>query len=79
VEKYDRSKQATDDKMALAYCMLDNEGYKHTIIIFNNYCISAAVLVTRTHLDATFIRILLVLFRKLWKVVGGEGHYTGGK
>jgi hypothetical protein len=38
VEKYCRSRQATDDNMAHAYCMLDNKGYKHTFRIRNTFC-----------------------------------------
>ena len=30
VEKYGRAAQATDDSMAHAHCVLDNQGYKHT-------------------------------------------------
>jgi len=30
VEKYCRVGQATDDNMAHAHCMLDNQGYTHT-------------------------------------------------
>ena len=35
VEIYCRLWQATDDNMAHAHCMLDNEGYKHTLKIWN--------------------------------------------
>jgi len=35
VEKYCRAWQATDDKMEHANCMLDIQGYKHTIRICN--------------------------------------------
>jgi hypothetical protein len=38
VEKYCRARQATDDNMAHAYCMLDNYGYRHTLRICNTYC-----------------------------------------
>jgi len=34
VETYGRAGQATDDNMAHAYCMLDNEGYKRTLRIY---------------------------------------------
>ena len=37
VEKYCRTGQATDDKMAHAHCMLDTQGYKHTLRICNIY------------------------------------------
>jgi len=38
VEKYGRAGQATDDDMAHALYMLDNWGYKHTLIVRNTYC-----------------------------------------
>ena len=30
MEKYCRARQVTDDNMAHALCMLDNQGYKHS-------------------------------------------------
>jgi len=33
VEKYCRAGQATDDNMARAHCMLNTDGYKHTLAI----------------------------------------------
>ena len=49
-KKYDRAKQATNDEYnrAHAHCMLDNEGYRHTLIIRNTYCSFAAKMITRT-------------------------------
>jgi hypothetical protein len=36
--------QATDDKMTHARCMLDTQGYKHTLRICNIYCFSKAIM-----------------------------------
>jgi len=33
VEKYRRSGQAVDDNMAHVHCMMDTQGYKHTLVI----------------------------------------------
>jgi hypothetical protein len=44
MEKYCRAGYITDD-MAHVHCMLDNEGYKHTLIICNTYCFSTATMV----------------------------------
>ena len=49
VEKYCRVGQATDDNMAHAHCMLDNQGYTHTI--YNTHCFSTATMIARTHLS----------------------------
>jgi len=38
VEKYFGAGQATDDNMAHAHCMLDVQGYKHTLRICNTHC-----------------------------------------
>jgi len=42
VGKYCRNRQATDDNMAHAHCMLDTQFYKHTLRICNTYCFSTA-------------------------------------
>jgi len=36
-----------------AFCMLDNQRYKHTLRICNIYCFPAATMVTRTRLHIT--------------------------
>jgi len=36
---------------AHAHCMLDTQGYKHTLRICNVYCYSTTTMVARTHLD----------------------------
>ena len=44
---------ATEENMAHAQFILDNQGYKHTLRICNNYCFSTATLVARKGLDVT--------------------------
>ena len=56
--KYRRAGQATDDNMAHEHCMLDNQGYKHSLRICNTYCFYTATMVTRTHLNVYVMRIL---------------------
>ena len=43
-----------------AHCVLDNQGYKHTIC--NTYCFYTATLVATKHLNVTLIRKLPVFF-----------------
>ena len=62
VEKYGRSRQATQDNMAHAHCMLDTYGYKHTHRICNTYCLSTATTVARKRLSVT-LYVHCVLFR----------------
>jgi len=35
VEKYSRAEQSTADNMAQAHCMLDKQGYDHTLGVCN--------------------------------------------
>jgi hypothetical protein len=58
-------RQATDDNMAHALCMLDTRGYKHTLRICNTYCFSTVTVVTRTRLNVMFICTLSFLFLML--------------
>ena len=51
--EYSRARQATDDNMAHAHCMVDTYGYIHTLRICNTYCFSIATMVTRTRLNVT--------------------------
>jgi len=44
-QNYCTAGQAPDDNMGLAHCMLDTEGYKHTLRICNIYCFSIATAV----------------------------------
>ena len=49
--KYCRVGQATDVYMAHAHCMLDTEGYEHTLGICNTYCSSTAAVISLTRLN----------------------------
>ena len=64
-KKYCRAAHATDDNMEHAHCMPHNWCYKHILIICNTYCFSTATMVTRTRLNVT-IRKLLVLCFLVW-------------
>ena len=46
VEKYCTAGQATGDSMAHAHCMLDTQGYRHTLRICNTYSFSTATMVS---------------------------------
>ena len=46
--RYCTAGQATDDNMAHEHCMLDNEGYRHTLRIRNTYRFSTTKVVTRS-------------------------------
>ena len=61
LEKYCRAVEATDDNVTPAHCMLDSQGYRHTLRICNTYWFSTATMVARTHLSVTFIHTLPVL------------------
>jgi hypothetical protein len=47
--------QATDENRVHALCILDTEGYKHTLKIRSTYCFFSATVVTRTRLNVNFI------------------------
>jgi hypothetical protein len=53
VDKHWRAGQATYDNTARAHCILDTQGYKHTLKICNAYRFSTATMVTRTRLIVT--------------------------
>ena len=61
VEKYGAIEQANDDNMAHAHCILDNQGYKHTLTICNNHCFYATTMVARSFLIVTLVHALSVL------------------
>ena len=61
VGKYCSAGQVTDDNMASAHCMLDAQGYRHTLSICNTDWCSTATIVVRTRLRITLIRTLPVL------------------
>ena len=46
--------QVTGDNIAHVHCMLDTQGYNHTLRICNTYCLSTATMVARTLLSVTF-------------------------
>ena len=56
VDKYGRPRQDTDYNMERAHCMLDKEGYRHTVIICSTYCFSKATIVPRTRIKFTLYR-----------------------
>ena len=49
--------------------MLDYWGYRHTLRICNAYCFTRATMVSRTHLNVTLVRTLLVLAVVAWEVL----------
>jgi len=51
----------TDDKVAHAHFVLVAQGYRLTLKICNNYCLSTITIVSRTLLRVTLILILPVL------------------
>jgi hypothetical protein len=53
VKKYCRDRQATDENMAHSQGMLDSQGYRHIIVIFNTSCFSMATFVTWRRLNIT--------------------------
>jgi len=57
--------QTTDGSMTHAHCMLDNEGYIHTLRIFNTRYFSTAALVARMRLKDTLY--VYGLPASLWK------------
>ena len=63
--KYSGTRQATDDNMVHANCMLDDYGYKHTLAVYNTYCISTATVVTRTCLIVTLYIHFLSCFYQI--------------
>jgi hypothetical protein len=51
--KYCTAGEATGDNMAYPHCILNNNGYKHTLRICSTYCFSTATTVTRKRLNVT--------------------------
>ena len=51
MEEYSRARQAADDSMANAHCMLDTQSHKYTLKICNTYCFSTTTLVAQTRLN----------------------------
>ena len=64
MEKYGRTRQATDDNVIWCICIVCWIT-KATDILRNTYFCSAATVVMQTHLNVTFVHILPVLFKTL--------------
>jgi hypothetical protein len=54
--------QATDASMAHGYCMIDTQGYKHTLRVCNDYCFCTATMATRKHLNVTLHYIACLVY-----------------
>ena len=52
-KKYFTLRQATNNNTKHAHCMLDTQGYKHTLRICNTYYFSTKIMVARTRLNVT--------------------------
>jgi hypothetical protein len=49
-----RKKKCTvSETTAHAHCMLDNEGYQHTLRMCNTYCLATVTMVPRMRINAT--------------------------
>ena len=55
VGKYCRAGQATNDNMVHVNCMLDDQGYKHTLRLCNTHCFSSATMVV-------WMRLIVMLY-----------------
>ena len=53
MEKYCRAWQATYDNMVHVHCILDTQGYKHTLRICNNYFYSTSTMAVWMHPKVT--------------------------
>jgi hypothetical protein len=62
LEKRCRAGQATDDITAHSHFMLDNQGYKHTLRIYNTNFFSTATVGAGTPLNATSVHTLTDLW-----------------
>jgi len=77
VEKYCTGRQATDDNMVHAHCMLDTLGYKHTLTICNTYGFSTVTMVARKRLKVTLLPPFFCLHGEekisvVWLTIGTE-------
>jgi len=68
VEKYRKGGQAIDDNMAHVHCMMDTQGYKHTLILCNLYwfstatCLRGRASVLRYTYTACLVKVTVSLF-----------------
>jgi len=68
VENYCTAGQATDGNMAL--CVLDKKVYRHTLRIFNTYCLLTATMVTPTPRSATlYVHCLYCYFHVRFVII----------
>ena len=51
VEEFWTAGQITDDNIAHAHCVMDNQGYNHTLTGCNTSCFSTTTMVVRMHLN----------------------------
>ena len=58
--------------------MLGNEDYKHALRICNTYCLSMAIMVTRTRLNVTFILHIAFLTNGVLESVANSLTETQG-
>ena len=67
------------DNKERTLCMLDAQGYKHTLRICNTYCFSTAAIVVRTRRDVTlYVHCFSCLFSVLYtltEVIAGSPQY----
>ena len=68
---YSRAGHRWQYNTAHAPCMLDNQGYRHTLIMCNNYCLSTTKMVTRTCL-----KFMLYYINSLVKSYMGITHFA---
>jgi len=65
VEKCCTARQAIDDNMTQAHCMLDTQGYKSTHMLCNTHCFSTLTKAARTRLNITLYAPCLSCFNPL--------------
>ena len=53
MERHATARQATDNNIADAHCVLDNVGYKHALRKYNTYCFSTATMAVLPRLTLT--------------------------
>ena len=74
-QKYGTAGQVTDHNTAHALCMLDTEGYKHSLRLFNTYCFSTTTVVARTCLNVTlYVQYLDCVVKALLRRVLDQAH-----
>jgi hypothetical protein len=75
LKKYSTAVDSTDDNMAHVRCMLNNQEYKHKIIIWNTYLFSNVTMLAQTCLFVTlqyiacFVTILVGVICRCYKLL----------